>query len=162
MVALLRFYYLKRCHLQEYSIPSPEVQSRTERHKNKKDSPHAIIMTWLKDSNTFVAGMMENKIYSERGGLLFCVCVCSFWGLGVFLKSSPSCTEPGCSIKALSVVFLSVFLFCLAHSPTREKGGKQWRLWPAAVTQYFRTALSTPDINFTPQLAFTHLALPYV
>lgn len=131
-----------------------------------KYCPHPIIMTSLKDSNTFVAGMMQNKIYSERGKLLFCMCVCSFlgfWGfLFFFFKSSPSCTEPGCSIKALSVVFLSVFLFCLAHSPTREKGVKQWRLWPAAVTQYFRTALSTPDINFTPQLAFTHLTLPYV
>lgn len=43
-----------------------------------------------------------------------------------------------------------------------RKGGKLWRPWPAAGTQYFRTALPTPDINFTPQLALTHSTLPYV
>lgn len=45
---------------------------------------------------------------------------------------------------------------------TERKGGKLWRPWPAAGTQYFRTALPTPDINFTPQLALTHSTLPYV
>lgn len=35
-------------------------------------------MTSLKDCNTFIAGMMQNKIYNETAGFLFYMW--SFWG----------------------------------------------------------------------------------
>lgn len=99
-----------------------------------------------------------NTICRESNGISASVCkgvcMCVFYRTVLLAQNWAVPSKPYLLYFCLSLLF-GVFT-------NKRKGGKLWRPWPAAGTQYFRTALPTPDINFTPQLAFTHSALPYV
>lgn len=88
------------------------------------------------------------------------MCVSACVRACVFYRTVPLAQNWAVPSKPYLLYFCLSLLFGVFT--TKRKGGKLWRPWPAAGTQYFRTALPTPDINFTPQLAFTHSALPYV
>lgn len=97
-----------------------------------------------------------NSICTESNGISASVCEC----VRVFYRTVLLAQNQAVPSKPYLLYFCLSLLFGVFTN--KRKGGKLWRPWPAAGTQYFRTALPTPDINFTPQLAFTHSALPYV